>query len=83
MTEAQIETRINLIKRWLKVDKFYYYSDDALAYSRGKREVDELIQDCEATGNADLTRINPDTEALFQFEMKRELVKLGCMDYER
>lgn len=80
MTESQIETRVNLIKRWLKSDIYYYYSDDARVYSRGKKQVEELIDDCEATGNADLTRINRDNEALFAFEMRGELVKLGVTD---
>lgn len=76
MTPAQKETRRNLINRWLVADIYYFYSDDHRAYTKGREEIQLLRQDCEATGNADLTRIPQEDMRQFHFMLKDELTKL-------
>lgn len=80
MTEPEKETRINLIKRWLRADIFYMYADDYKVYQQKRDEYTELQDDCAATGNRDLNQLPKDNHAEFIRLLKGELIRLGVTD---
>lgn len=76
MTKAEKETRANLINRWMSADRYFMFSDDHKVYMRGRKEWDELVDDCKATGNDDLYKIAGAADQAVIDVFKKELSKL-------